>query len=71
MKKIIYICIAMLLVAINAKSADFTDVSVSVSGMTTTMTNGRVTIKIDSNGRITSLKYNTHEMLASNGVYFD
>lgn len=71
MKRILIFCAVMLLAAFSVMAADFTDVSVSVSGMTTTMTNGRVTIKIDSSGRIASLKYNTHEMLASNGVYFD
>lgn len=70
MKKIF--AIVLLLVAITAKATDFTDVSVTVSGMTTTFDNGKLLIKIDSNGRVSSIKYNkTHELLASNGVYFD
>lgn len=70
MKKIF--AIVLLLVAITAKATDFTDVSVTVSGMTTTFDNGKLLIKIDSNGRVSSIKFNkNHELLASNGVYFD
>lgn len=70
MKKIF--AIVLLLVAITAKATDFTDVSVTVSGMTTTFDNGKLLIKIDSNGRVNSIKFNkSHELLASNGVYFD
>ena len=70
MKKIF--AIVLLLVAIIAKATDFTDVSVTVSSMTTTFDNGKLLIKIDSNGRVNSIKFNkSHELLASNGVYFD
>ena len=62
----------LLLAAIIAKATDFSDVSVTVSGMTTTFDNGKLLIKIDSNGRVSSIKFNkNHELLASNGVYFD
>ena len=65
MKKIF--AIVLLLVAITAKATDFTDVSVTVSGMTTTFDNGKLLIKIDSNGRVNSIKFNkSHELLASN-----
>lgn len=48
-----------------------TDVSMTVSGMTTTMKNGFVTITIGSNGRINSWKNSTFQCLDSNGIYFD
>lgn len=70
MKKIF--AIVLLLAAITVRATDFTDVSVTVSGMTTTFDNGKLLIKIDSNGRVSSIKFNkNHELLASNGVYFD
>lgn len=70
MKK--FLTIICLLAAITVKATEFTDVSVTVSGMTTTFDNGKLLIKVDSNGRVSSIKYNkSHELLASNGVYFD
>lgn len=55
-----------------AAAAQFTDVSVTVSGMTTTLDNGKLLVKIDGNGRISSMKFNkTKELMESNGVYFD
>ena len=51
------------------------DLSMTVSGMTTkmncTMNNRPLALTINSNGRISSLQYNSNELLASNGIYFD
>lgn len=59
---------------LHATATDFTDVSVTVNAneKTTTFDNGKLLIKIDSNGRVSSIKYNKNqELLASNGIYFD
>ena len=46
--------------------------SVSISNKVTTMSNGVVTVKIGSNGRVSSLGYKTYSnLLASSGIYFD
>ena len=47
------------------------DVTMSVSGMTTKMSDGTWNITINSNGRISSLQRKGTEFLASNGIYFD
>ena len=47
------------------------DVTMSVSGMTTKMSDGTWSITINSNGRISSLQRKGTEFLASNGIYFD
>ena len=47
------------------------DVTMSVSGMTTKMSDGTWSITINSNGRVGSLQRKGTEFLASNGIYFD
>ena len=51
------------------------DLTMSVSGMTTkmscTVNNRPLSININSAGRVSSLMYNSNELLASNGIYFD
>lgn len=71
MKKILtLITLCFLTIAVHAAWKE-TDVSMTVSGMTTTMKNGFVTITINSNGRISSWKNSTFQCMDSNGVYFD
>ena len=64
---------ALFLLTLNAiavSAAD--DVTVSLSGNVTTMSNGIVSIKIGSNGRVSEMKYNNgSNLLASSGIYFD
>lgn len=46
--------------------------SVSISNRVTTMSNGIVTVKIGSNGRVSSMGYKTYSnLLGSSGIYFD
>ena len=47
------------------------DVTMSVSGMTTKMSDGTWSITINSAGRVSSLQRKGTEFLASNGIYFD
>lgn len=47
------------------------DVTMTVSGMTTKMSDGTWSMTINSNGRISSLQRKGTEFLASNGIYFD
>lgn len=47
------------------------DVTLEVSGMNTTMTNGLIEVKINSNGQISLLKANGINAVGSNTVYFD
>lgn len=48
------------------------DVTVSQSGNAVTLSNGIVTLKIGSNGRVNTLAYGTNSnLLASSGIYFD
>lgn len=55
-----------------ASATDFTDVSMTVSGMKVTMNNGKLIITIGSDGRVSSYKFNqSKELLGSNGIYFD
>lgn len=69
MKKILsIICSTLLSAAVMAADGD---VSMSVSGMTTKMTDGTWTLNINSAGRISSLQRKGTEFLASNGIYFD
>ena len=56
--------------------ADSGDVTMTVSGMNTTITNQitnsrKLVAKINSSGRVSSLTLGGTELLASNGVYFD
>lgn len=65
--------ILLLFVVTIAANAAWTanDVTMKVSGMTTEMKNGYVTITIGSNGRINSWLNNATQALANNGIYFD
>ena len=47
------------------------DVTMTVSGMTTKMSDGTWNITINSAGRVSSLQRKGTEFLASNGIYFD
>ncbi len=47
------------------------DITMSVSGMTTKMSDGTWSININSAGRVNSLQRKGTEFLASNGIYFD
>ncbi len=47
------------------------DVTMTVNGMTTKMSDGTWNITINSSGRVSSLQRKGTEFLASNGVYFD
>ena len=47
------------------------DVTMTVSGMTTKMSDGTWTVNINSSGRVSSLQRKGTEFLASNGIYFD
>ena len=47
------------------------DVTMSVSGMTTKMSDGTWSITINSSGRVSSLQRKVTEFLASNSIYFD
>ena len=47
------------------------DVTMSVSGMTTKMSDGTWSFTINSNGRVSSLQRKGTEFLSSNGIYFD
>ena len=70
-KLLILILSAMPSVAVLAADG----ITMSVSGMTTkmssTVNNRPLSININSNGRISSLQYNSNELLSSNGIYFD
>ena len=58
------------MLAVDVMAADG-DVTMSVSGMTTKMTDGTWSITINSNGRVSSLQRKGTEFLSSNGIYFD
>jgi len=64
------ILLSIFLISLTIKAADG-DVTMSVSGMTTKMSDGTWSITINSNGRISSLQRKGTEFLASNGIYFD
>ena len=58
------------LFSLGALAADG-DVTMTVSGMTTKMSDGTWSITINSNGRVSSLQRKGTEFLSSNGIYFD
>lgn len=63
---------AMALITMSVMAKDFTDVQMSVSGMSVTMNNGKTFVSINSKGQVSSMKYNgTTELLGSTGIYFD
>lgn len=69
MKRVVsFISATLLSVAMLAADGD---VSMTVSGMTTKMTDGTWTFTINSSGRVSSLQRKGTEFLASNGIYFD
>lgn len=71
-KKSLLTAIALLFCAMMASATDFSDVKMTVNGMSVTMNNGKIIATIGSNGRVSSLKYNqSKELLASSGIYFD
>ena len=67
-KLLLFICSAMLPVCMMAADGD---VTMTVSGMTTKMSDGTWNISINSAGRVSSLQRKGTEFLASNGIYFD
>ncbi len=69
MNKLLILFFSVLL-CVDVMAADG-DVTMSVSGMTTKMSDGTWSITINSNGRISSLQRKGTEFLASNGIYFD
>lgn len=68
MNKLLILFFSVLL-CVDVMAADG-DVTMSVSGMTTKMSDGTWSITIN-NGRISSLQRKGTEFLASNGIYFD
>ena len=70
MKKLLLI-VCWLCCGVAAAIAADGDVTMSVSGMTTKMTDGTWSITINSAGRVSSLQRKGTEFLASNGIYFD
>ena len=72
-KRLLTTILTTLLTAIGLQAApSFTNVKLTVNGMTVTMSNGKTTIKIGSNGRASSMKWGSRELLdGSNGIYFD
>ena len=73
MKKKINLLLVLLAFAAAAVTAKpVGDVTMTVNGMKTTMNNGRLYVTIGTNGQVSSMNVNgTHELLASNGIYFD
>ena len=69
MKKLL-ILIFIVIPSVALQAADG-DVTMSVSGMTTKMSDGTWSITINSAGRVSSLQRKGTEFLASNGIYFD
>ena len=69
MNKLLLLLTSVLL-TVDVMAADG-DVTMSVSGMTTKMTDGTWSITINSNGRVSSLQRKGTEFLSSNGIYFD
>ena len=45
--------------------------TISLSGRNATLSNGVVTAKVGSNGRVSSLNWRSYSLLSSNGIYFD
>ena len=69
MNKLLLLLIAVFL-SVDLMAADG-DVTMSVNGMTTKMSDGTWSININSAGRVSSLTRKGTEFLASNGIYFD
>ena len=69
MNKLLILLLSVLS-SVAAMAADG-DVTMSVSGMTTKMSDGTWNITINSNGRVSSLQRKGTEFLSSNGIYFD
>jgi rhamnogalacturonan endolyase len=70
MNKLLLFFISTLLLPASIWAADG-DVTMTVSGMTTKMSDGTWSININSSGRVSSLQRKGTEFLASNGIYFD
>ena len=70
MKRLLLIVCALCCGAAAAVAADG-DVTMTVNGMTTKMSDGTWSVTINSNGRVSSLQRKGTEFLASNGIYFD
>ena len=70
MKKLLLI-VCWLCCGVAAAIAADGDVTMTVNGMTTKMTDGTWSITINSAGRVSSLQRKGTEFLASNGIYFD
>lgn len=64
------ISLSAFLFSLGALAADG-DVTMTVSGMTTKMSDGTWSFTINSNGRVSSLQRKGTEFLSSNGIYFD
>jgi rhamnogalacturonan endolyase len=69
MKKLLILIFSVLLPS-TMLAADG-DVTMTVNGMTTKMSDGTWNITINSSGRVSSLQRKGTEFLASNGIYFD
>lgn len=69
--KRLQIILTTLLFSASSFAADLTNVTMTVSGMSVTMTNGKTTVKIGYDGKVSSMKFNSTELLGSSGVYFD
>jgi len=69
MNKLLLLFLSLFL-SVDMMAADG-DVTMTVSGMTTKMSDGTWSININSNGRVSSLQRKGTEFLASNGIYFD
>ena len=70
MKRLLLIVCTLCCGAAAAVAADG-DVTMTVNGMTTKMSDGTWSVTINSNGRVNSLQRKGTEFLASNGIYFD
>ena len=70
MKRLLLIVCALCCGAAAVVAADG-DVTMTVNGMTTKMSDGTWSVTINSNGRVSSLQRKGTEFLASNGIYFD
>ena len=70
MKRLLLIVCTLGCGAAAAVAADG-DVTMTVNGMTTKMSDGTWSVTINSNGRVSSLQRKGTEFLASNGIYFD
>ena len=72
MRKLLWSLLLLIAGALTVQAADeVKDVTLDVSDMNTTMTNGLIEVKINSNGQISLLKANGINAVGSNTVYFD